>query len=137
MVRLQPRAIKPPRQETPAKTTAKKAVKAPAKKTPVARKAPARPTRRNVNRRKPTPATKVIARPRRKRAAGFDVHEAYLQYRLGGAERPDPEIYRRAIEQFQSLPGAFRTTPPPAPADESETTGDEPTPDEANEGETS
>ena len=34
------------------------------------------------------------------------LHEAYLQYRLGGAERPDPEIYRRAIEQFQSLPGA-------------------------------
>ena len=75
--------------------------------------------------------------PTPEEGGGVDVHEAYLQYRLGGAERPDPEIYRRAIEQFQSLPGAFRTTPPPAPADESETTGDEPTPDEANEGETS
>jgi hypothetical protein len=127
------KAVKAPAKKTPAK----KAVKAPAKKTPVARKAPAPASPSKREPRKADSGDESYRAPTPEEGGGVDVHEAYLQYRLGGAERPDPEIYRRAIEQFQSLPGAFRTTPPPAPADESETTGDEPTPDEANEGETS
>jgi hypothetical protein len=41
------------------------------------------------------------------------VHEAYLQHRLGGGEPASPEAYRRALEQFEKLPGAMRSTPVP------------------------
>jgi hypothetical protein len=43
-----------------------------------------------------------------------DVHRAYLEHRLAGGEPASPEAYRRAIEQFQKLPGAMRTVPPAA-----------------------
>jgi hypothetical protein len=51
------------------------------------------------------------------------VHEAYLQHRLGGGEPATPEAYRRAVEQFERLPGAVRTRPsagqtePPRPTE--------------------
>lgn len=38
------------------------------------------------------------------------VHQAYLEA-LRGDQPPDPEAYLRAIEQFEQLPGAFRTLP--------------------------
>jgi hypothetical protein len=41
------------------------------------------------------------------------VHEAYLEHRLSGGEPATPEAYRRAFEQFQNLPGAVRSVPPP------------------------
>jgi hypothetical protein len=39
------------------------------------------------------------------------VHAAYLEHRLGGGRKADPEAYRRAVEQFERLPGAVRTAP--------------------------
>src|SRR6476620_1391605 len=102
----------------------------PRKKSSPSKRAPQKADSGDESDRAPTP----------EEGGGVDVHEAYRQYRLGGAkraERLDPDVYRRASEEWQSLPGAFRTTPPPAPAAESETTGDEPTPDEANDGEPS
>jgi hypothetical protein len=39
------------------------------------------------------------------------VHQAYLEHRLKGGEPPTPEAYRRALEQFQKLPGAVQSTP--------------------------
>lgn len=51
----------------------------------------------------------------------IDVHEAYLEYRLGGGERPSSRAYARAAEQFNRLPGAIRGKPafiPPDPPDD-------------------
>jgi hypothetical protein len=42
------------------------------------------------------------------------VHQAYLDHRLAGGEPATPEAYRRAVEQFQKLPGAVRSVPSPA-----------------------
>jgi hypothetical protein len=43
------------------------------------------------------------------------VHEAYLEHRRSTSP-PDPEAYRRALEQFQALPGAVLPSPaPPRP----------------------
>lgn len=52
------------------------------------------------------------------------VHEAYLEHRLAGGEAPDPEAHLRAIEEFERLPGALRTTPPPTPEESSGSDGD-------------
>jgi hypothetical protein len=58
---------------------------------------------------------------------GVDVHAAFLEYRLGGAGdasealAPRPEwaaAYADAIEQFERLPGAVRSTPPSRPDDD-------------------
>jgi hypothetical protein len=40
------------------------------------------------------------------------VHDAYLEHRLGGGRAAEPAAYERGIEQFEKLPGALRTTPP-------------------------
>jgi len=39
------------------------------------------------------------------------LHEAYLEYRVVGGEPATPEAYRRAVEQFDRLPGVIRTRP--------------------------
>jgi len=50
------------------------------------------------------------------------LHEAYLAYRVAGGEPATPEAYRRAVEQFDRLPGVIRARPdvgrtaPPRPA---------------------
>jgi hypothetical protein len=51
------------------------------------------------------------------------IHEAYIERLRGGGEEPDAEARRRAIEEFERLPGALPTTPPvkpEEPADEDE-----------------
>jgi len=53
----------------------------------------------------------------------LDIHEAYLQYRLGGGERPTTQAYARAFAQFKKLPGAVRGKPAVKPPDPSK--GDE------------
>jgi hypothetical protein len=60
------------------------------------------------------------------------LHEAYLEYRVAGGAPATPEAYRRAVEQFDRLPGVIRSrpgvgqapSPPPTP-------GQEPRDDEA------
>ena len=50
------------------------------------------------------------------------LHEAYLEYRVAGGAPATPEAYRRAVEQFDRLPGVIRARPevgrsaPPQPA---------------------
>jgi hypothetical protein len=59
------------------------------------------------------------------------LNEAYAEHRVAGGAPATPEAYRRAVEQFQRLPGAVRTRPgigrvrTAAPPDE------EPRPDDA------
>jgi hypothetical protein len=53
------------------------------------------------------------------------IHEAYLQHRLAGGEEPDPEAYRRAIEEFERLPGALPTIPPSRPEESRDEDEDE------------
>lgn len=47
----------------------------------------------------------------------LDIHEAYLQYRLGGGARPTTQAYARAFAQFKKLPGAVRGKPAVSPPD--------------------
>jgi hypothetical protein len=54
-------------------------------------------------------------RPHVEEGDAVRVHEAYIENRLGGGEPPGPEAYQRAIEQFERLPGAMRTTPSATP----------------------
>jgi hypothetical protein len=60
--------------------------------------------------------------PHEEQSDAVKVHEAYLEHRLGGGEPATPEAFRRAIEQFQKLPGAIRSVPsqatPEKPGDE-------------------
>ncbi len=49
--------------------------------------------------------------PHKEDEGAVKIHEAYLRHRLGGGEPATPEAYRRAIEQFEKLPGAMRSTP--------------------------
>jgi hypothetical protein len=49
--------------------------------------------------------------PHEEEGSAVKIHEAYLQHRLGGGETPTSEAYRRAIEQFEKLPGAVRSSP--------------------------
>jgi hypothetical protein len=53
--------------------------------------------------------------PHKEQSDAVRVHQAYLEHRLAGGEPATPEAYRRAVEQFQKLPGAMRSVPPPAP----------------------
>jgi hypothetical protein len=39
------------------------------------------------------------------------LHEAYLEYRVVGGAPATPEAYRRAVEQFDRLPGVIRARP--------------------------
>jgi hypothetical protein len=71
--------------------------------------------------------------PREEGPGAVAVHQAYLEYRLSG-EGPDPDTYQRAIDQFQALPGAFRTVPPPAAGNGPGETGDETQADAAEDG---
>jgi hypothetical protein len=67
--------------------------------------------------------------PHEEEGSAVKIHEAYLEHRLGGGETPTPEAYRRAIEQFEKLPGAMRATPDTiGPKEPKEKT--EPRPDE-------
>jgi hypothetical protein len=50
--------------------------------------------------------------PYAEEGTAVQIHQAYLEQRLAGGEEPTPEAYRRAVEQFQRLPGA--TGAPPA-----------------------
>jgi hypothetical protein len=53
----------------------------------------------------------------------LDIHEAYLQHRLGGGEQPTTQAYARAFNQFKNLLGAVRGKPalkPPNPPKEDE-----------------
>jgi hypothetical protein len=56
------------------------------------------------------------------------VHDAYLEHRLGGGEPATPEAFRRAVEQFEQLPGAVRTGP--ASARSGSSTREQPSDDE-------
>ncbi len=56
--------------------------------------------------------------PHKEEPDAVRVHEAYLEHRLSGGEPATPEAYQRAFEQFQSLPGAVRSTPPPPSPEE-------------------
>jgi hypothetical protein len=49
--------------------------------------------------------------PHKEQKDAVKIHEAYLQHRSGGGEPASPEAYRRALEQFEKLPGATRSTP--------------------------
>ena len=42
---------------------------------------------------------------------GLRLHEAYLEYRVAGGAPATPEAYRRAVEQFDRLPGVIRARP--------------------------
>jgi len=53
--------------------------------------------------------------PHKEQKDAVKIHEAYLQHRLGGGEPASPEAYRRALEQFEKLPGATRATPVSVP----------------------
>ena len=54
----------------------------------------------------------VDERQERHEGAGtVEVHDAYLEHRLGGGAPADPAAYRRAFEQFRRLPGALRANP--------------------------
>lgn len=65
-------------------------------------------------------------RPYKEESHAVDVHKAYLEHRLKGGEPASPEAYRRAIEQFQKLPGATQSTPAAVPKNESgDTTRDQ------------
>jgi hypothetical protein len=50
------------------------------------------------------------------------LHDAYLAYRVAGGAPATPEAYRRAVEQFDRLPGVIRSRPgvgqAPPPGDE-------------------
>jgi len=50
-------------------------------------------------------------KPYEEEGGAVEVHRAYLEHRVKGGEPPTPEKYRRAVEQFQKLPGAVRSTP--------------------------
>jgi hypothetical protein len=50
-------------------------------------------------------------RPYKEEDHAVEVHQAYLEHRLKGGAPASPEAYRRAIEQFQKLPGAVQSTP--------------------------
>jgi hypothetical protein len=39
------------------------------------------------------------------------LNETYAEHRVAGGAPATPEAYRRAVEQFQRLPGAARTRP--------------------------
>jgi hypothetical protein len=63
--------------------------------------------------------------PYEEEGSAVEVHRAYLEHRVKGGAPPTPERFRRAIEQFQKLPGAVRSTPidilkPPAAPDDDE-----------------
>jgi hypothetical protein len=64
------------------------------------------------------------------------LHEAYLEYRVAGGAPATPEAYRRAVEQFDRLPGVIRARPevgrsaPPAPLGSATPPGEEPHDDE-------
>jgi hypothetical protein len=61
--------------------------------------------------------------PHKEEPEAVQIHEAYLEHRRRGGEEPSPEGRLRAIEAFERLPGAVRTTPPAAtekPADDEE-----------------
>jgi hypothetical protein len=49
--------------------------------------------------------------PHHEEDSAVKTHEEYLKHRLGGGEPASPEAYRRAVEQFEKLPGAMRSTP--------------------------
>lgn len=51
-------------------------------------------------------------------AGAVEVHNAYLEHRLGGGAPATPAAYRRAFEQFRRLPGAMRANPTVAPIDD-------------------
>jgi len=53
--------------------------------------------------------------PPKEEKGAVEIHRAYLEHRLAGGEPATPEAYRRAVEQFEKLPGAMRTVPPPPP----------------------
>jgi hypothetical protein len=58
--------------------------------------------------------------PHVEEGTAVQIHQAYLEQRLAGGEEPTPEAYRRAVEQFQRLPGAIgapptRSAEPPRP----------------------
>ena len=57
-------------------------------------------------------------KPHNEQPGAVQIHEAYLQHRLGGGEPASPEAYRRALEQFEKLPGAIRSTPAMVPSQE-------------------
>jgi hypothetical protein len=57
------------------------------------------------------------------------IHEEYARHHVGGGAPPTPEAYERAIEQFNKLPGAFRTPTkgsPPRPVPKPDDDGSEP-----------
>src|SRR4051794_28555732 len=54
--------------------------------------------------------------PQREEAEPVEVHQAYLEHRLAGGAPATPAAYRRAVDQFQRLPGAIRSVPPVAPS---------------------
>lgn len=60
--------------------------------------------------------------PFRESKGAVRVHQAYLEYRLGGGEPATSQAYLRAFEQFRKLPGAIRGKPavkiPEPPADD-------------------
>jgi len=53
--------------------------------------------------------------PHKEEGSAIQVHQAYLEHRNRGGEPPSPDAYRRAIEQFQRLPGAVRRAPEVVP----------------------
>jgi hypothetical protein len=76
---------------------------------------PEKPRRRPPRKRAKKPdgdgGEDVRREPHEEESHAVRVHEAYLEHRLGGGEAPDPEAHLRAIEEFERLPGALRTTP--------------------------
>jgi hypothetical protein len=57
-------------------------------------------------------------KPYEEEGGAIEIHRAYLEHRVQGGDPPTPERYRRAIEQFQKLPGAVRSTPPAMPGEQ-------------------
>jgi hypothetical protein len=71
-------------------------------------------------------------KPHQEQKDAVKIHEAYLQHRLGGGAPATPEAYRRALEQFEKLPGAIRSTPA-APSHDPKP-GDDPKPEKPRDG---
>jgi hypothetical protein len=79
---------------------------------------PQRDTADSTGPERPTSGGGREPEPHEEGPGAVRVHQAYLEHRLGGGERATPEAYRRAVEQFQRLPGAMRSVPPVALPDE-------------------
>jgi hypothetical protein len=83
------------------------------------KKPPPEPSRRRPKKPDGDGGDDVRRHPHEEQGDAVRIHEAYLEHRLAGGGAPDPEAHLRAIEEFERLPGALRTTPRATPDESS------------------